>query len=143
MSDTGIPKATELFLRFDYAETKDLLKTLLSLVSGILVFSVTFGEKIVGLKDGNRSARRFLVTAWVLLILALVTGGMAMAFLGLSAGKLLYGGSIPLLDFDFGTLAFGSWSLVLVSGCSFGAALTSMALAAVKSMNAAQDRPQT
>jgi hypothetical protein len=37
----------ETFLKYDYAETKDLAKDFLTLVSAILVFSLTFAEKIV------------------------------------------------------------------------------------------------
>jgi hypothetical protein len=35
------------FLKYDYAETKDLSKSFLTLVAAILVFSLTFSEKIV------------------------------------------------------------------------------------------------
>ena len=40
--------AAELFLRYDYTETKDLAKAFLTLVSSILVISITFSEKVLG-----------------------------------------------------------------------------------------------
>ena len=42
------------FMRYDFAEMKDVCKEFLTLVAGILVFSVTFAEKIVGLKGSGR-----------------------------------------------------------------------------------------
>jgi len=50
-------------MKYDYAETKDLCKEFLTLVSGVPVFSVTFAEKsllspITGAEGDRRSSDR-------------------------------------------------------------------------------------
>jgi hypothetical protein len=45
------------FLDFVYPEVKDLCKHFLTLVTGILVFSVTFSEKIVIFQTAGKWAR--------------------------------------------------------------------------------------
>ena len=69
-------KGAEKFLKFDFAETKDLCKQFLTLVSGILVFSVTFSQKFVA---GTASAPpNMLVASWFLFILAIILSGGAL-----------------------------------------------------------------
>ena len=48
-----LPEFVDNFLKYDYGETKDLCKSFLTLVSALLVFSVTFSEKIVAFPAPN------------------------------------------------------------------------------------------
>ena len=73
------------FLEFVYPETKDLCKLFLTLVSGILVFSVTFSEKIVNFQTAGRWARSLLLTAWTMFIIAIISGGSSLTLLFLAA----------------------------------------------------------
>jgi hypothetical protein len=82
----------ELFLKYDYVETKDLAKAFLTLVSGILVLSITFSEMIVGVSTGGRKARFALAACWVLLICALLSCGLALVLITYAAGEAIYGG---------------------------------------------------
>ena len=78
---------TKLFLDFVYPEVKDLCTHFLTLVAGILVFSVTFSEKIVNFHTAGRWARSFLLGAWVLFVVAIAGGGTSMTALFLAAGR--------------------------------------------------------
>lgn len=49
--------AAALFLKYNYAETKDLAKAFLTLASAILAFSVTFAEKVVDLQNSQPAPR--------------------------------------------------------------------------------------
>jgi hypothetical protein len=51
---TSSDSPQEKFLKFLYPEIKDLAKHFLTLLSGILVFSVTFSEKIVPVSEATR-----------------------------------------------------------------------------------------
>jgi hypothetical protein len=131
---------TNTFLQYDYAETKDLLKTFLTLISATLVFSITFSEKVIGLRDAAISSKRALLTAWSLLIVALISSGLAMCFIAAAAGKSIYK-SIPLLDWNYGTLALISWAFVLLAGIAYVGGLIAMALAGARSMGNRSSKP--
>lgn len=75
------------FLQFVYPEAKDLCKHFLTLVSGILVFSVTFAEKILTISTASKGQKLILFSAWVFFILAFILGGVSLTGLFLSAGR--------------------------------------------------------
>jgi hypothetical protein len=50
-----------LFLKYDYAEAKDLSKQFLTTVTAVLVFSLTFADKIINFSQASRVSRRFLI----------------------------------------------------------------------------------
>ena len=52
----------EIFLKYEYAEATNLAKSFLTLIAAILVFSVTFSERVVGFQTAGRSSRVLLVT---------------------------------------------------------------------------------
>ena len=81
----------ETFLQYIYPQTKDLCLHFLTLVSGILVFSVTFSEKIVGFHTAGVWARRLLLAAWVLFVTSIIAGGASLTMLFLAAGRAFAG----------------------------------------------------
>src|SRR3989338_6161900 len=81
----------ELFLKYHFAEAKDLLKSFITLISATLVLSIAFAEKIVDFHNSNKIAKVFLFVCWTLLILALVIAGISICYLALSGGEALYG----------------------------------------------------
>lgn len=105
----------EKFLQYDYGETKDLLKTFITLISGTLVLALTFSGRSLG------------PVAPTLFITALIAAGLSMAFIAAAAGKVLYG-QIPLVRADFWRLALRSWSLVLLAGAAYVAGLIALAI---------------
>src|SRR5258708_3229249 len=87
---------TDMVFKFDYGETKDLLKTFMTLISGTLVVSVAFAEKIVGVKNFDRIARNLLVACWVGLVAALVLSGLSMCLVAMYMATVVYGdGFLP------------------------------------------------
>lgn len=75
------------FIDFVYPEARDLCKHFLTLVSGILVFSVTFSEKVVNFQAASVSARWLLFCAWAMFLIAFVGGGASLTMLFLAAGS--------------------------------------------------------
>ena len=116
----------ELFLKYDYQETKDLAKAFLTLVSGILVLSITFSDKISGFT--HRHTRFALAACWTSLICALIACGFALVLITYAAGEAVYGGA------GYFIIAWRSWYLMLVAGVLFAAGLIAMAVAGILSL---------
>ncbi|WP_213807086.1 hypothetical protein [Granulicella sp. dw_53] len=122
-----IPDEAKSFMIYDYAELKDLCKQFLTLVSGILVFSVTFAEKIVGYKA---MARWPLLTSWVAFIIAIVLCGLALGLIALAGGQAVSGASIEIyrrMESQAVRLTFGA-------GLSFVIGLSCLIVAGVLTM---------
>jgi hypothetical protein len=68
----------DLFMKYDYTETKDLCKQFLTLVSGILVFSITFSEKIINYQQASTKTKLLLLLSWLLFALAITCCGIAL-----------------------------------------------------------------
>jgi hypothetical protein len=117
------------FMTFDYAEAKDLCKQFLGLVSGILVLSVTFSEKIVDFPRARLWPRIFLFSCWVLLICAIIAGGIALMYLAMAGGQAVYGGSGR-----YPTDAWTAYRLIIGAGTCFVAALVCLATAGATSL---------
>jgi len=84
-------EAAQTFMTFDYAETKDLCLHFLTLVSGVLVLSVTFAERIVAGAQPKATPRVLLCSCWTLLIAAMIACGIALVLLAAAAGDAVYG----------------------------------------------------
>lgn len=69
------------FVRFDYAETKDLSKTFLTVGSATLIFSVAFAERIIGMQPPLRYLLWLLFASWVLQFVALLGCASALRFM--------------------------------------------------------------
>jgi hypothetical protein len=70
------PEAKD-FLTYDYSETKDLGKAFLTLISAVLVFSITFSDKVVDFPRAGKRARLALFGGWSCFVLAIVVCGIA------------------------------------------------------------------
>jgi hypothetical protein len=127
----------ENFLKYDYAETKDLLKTFITLISATLVLSLTFSEKVIGFRDASDSNKYILFAAWVLFIVALIAAGIGICFIAAAAGKVIYG-EIPLFNFSYWQLALTSWFFVLFAGGSYVTGLIALAVAAARSISSSK-----
>lgn len=126
----------EKFLKYDYAETKDLLKTFITLISATLVVSVTFSEKVVGYSNAAMQVRYTLFASWALLITALICSGIAMSFIAAAAGKIIYG-KIPILNWEYWSLALTSWAFVLLAGGTYVGGLIALAVSTAQGINRA------
>ena len=59
-----IEKQAKLYLERDYAESKDLAKTFLTLLSATLVASITFSEKIVDVSKAGLLPFGTMIVCW-------------------------------------------------------------------------------
>ena len=125
-----ISDAAQKFLTYDYAETKDLCKQFLTLVSGILVFSVTFGEKIVSFREAGARGRRPLFAAWSLFIIAIISCGLGLTILAIAGGEAAYGQSSSA----FYDTAQKAYLWVIAAGLAFIFGLICLVWAAASSL---------
>jgi hypothetical protein len=114
------------FLAFLYPEIKDLAKHFLTLVSGVLVFSVTFSEKIVPFSIATTFEKRALLTAWLLWIAAVILAGLAILFNFLAATQML-----RQHERDNRPLVRLTYAAIDAGGVCFVAGLVALALSAV------------
>jgi hypothetical protein len=122
-----IPDEAKNFMTYDYAELKDLCKQFLTLVSGILVFSVTFAEKIVGYRA---VARWPLLASWIAFIIAIVLCGLGLGLIALAGGQAVSGAPSETyrhMESQAVRLTFGA-------GLSFVLGLTCLIVAGVLTM---------
>ncbi|NNV57299.1 hypothetical protein [Limnovirga soli] len=68
------------FVKYGYPEIKSLSIQFLTLVTAILVFSITFSEKIINYNQTKNSIRLTLTLGWAFLIFAIVTNGIGLAY---------------------------------------------------------------
>jgi len=123
----------ELFLKYHYAETKDLAKHFLTVVVSILVFSLTFSEKIADFRNAPRWTRGLLVTSWCLLLTSILACGLGLVVNSLAAGRAVYGGA-------YRELANSGYLLIISAGAALIAGLICLTLAAILSARAASVR---
>ncbi len=64
----------KIFLEFYYPELKSFAISYLTLVTTILVFSITFAEKVIS-KGANKKYSVFLFGAWFMFLLSIIFGG--------------------------------------------------------------------
>jgi hypothetical protein len=116
-----------LFIKYDYAETKDLAKTFLTLASGVLVISLTFSEKVVEFRTASWPSKLSIVVAWISLILSIIFCGSALVYLSIAGGEAVYGGS-------FEATAHMAYGLIVLSGCAFVFGLLALVASAILSL---------
>jgi hypothetical protein len=119
----------KIFLDKDYAESKDLAKTFLTLLSAILVASITFSEKIVDVAKADLLPLATMIVCWLLILIAIVACGTGLASMSIAAGMAAYQ---PTLDYrkleTLGVLFF------LAAGGTFVLSLCALIVAGVASL---------
>jgi|GEM_PF-6042489 len=68
------------FVEHGYGEVKDTVLHFITVISGILVFTITFSEKVVRLESAPVHVRLIMVSGWILFILAIIAAGIGLAF---------------------------------------------------------------
>ena len=79
------------FLQYQYKEIKDLCSQFIALLSGILLFSVNFSDKLVSTPNTPTYYRYILTSSWSCFILAIIGCSLAMAIAWMAARRLLWG----------------------------------------------------
>jgi len=124
-----LERTAKLFLDKDYAETKDLAKTFLTLLSAALVASITFSEKIVDIHNSKRTPLLAMLSCWLLLLLAIVFTGSGLASMTFAAGYAAYHPSA-----NFWHLEFHAVNLFIAACLSFGFGLFALITAGTISL---------
>ncbi|MBB4080544.1 hypothetical protein GGR28_003178 [Lewinella aquimaris] len=114
----------KLFIVHGYNEIKSLSIQLLTLLTAILIFSVTFSEKIVNFNQTTRSVRLMLVAGWALLMCAIVSDGVGLALNAFALPLALidlyeHETGAPNYILEFYEPAFNSFKAILISGVFF------------------------
>jgi hypothetical protein len=112
--------AAGLFLKYNYLETKDLCKQFLTLVSALLVFSLTFSEKIVKFSEASIWPKSLLVIAWAAMLVSIISGGVGLLYITMAAGDAVYAKR------RFYSLAAKSYRYIVTAGAFFVAGLSSL-----------------
>ena len=121
----------EKFVEFHYAEVKDLGKHFLTLISGTIVFSITFADKIINFANASTLERGFLVAAYISFIVALVLCGTGLFGMYLAAetamGSLIYD-----YQSDYRTIARRSYAFVDLAALLYGIGLLLLVLVGIR-----------
>jgi hypothetical protein len=137
------------FINFDYAEVKDLGEHFLTLVAGVLVFSITFSEKIVDFPKAMPTIRYRLYGAWGAFVGAIIFSGLALGLIFL--GGMIARQSTALVITDNAHSAYiwwEYWSLLamLTAGITFVIGLLLLLASGVATLHArsisAEQTPQ-
>lgn len=103
-------------IQFEYGALKDILRDLLTLIVGVLVFSVTFSEKIIDHRSERPLPRAAMAIAWMSLLIGIGVCVFAYAEL-LDA---LSVASLPRENFEH-YLGWAKWELAAGAFCLVGA----------------------
>lgn len=114
------------FLKYDFAITEDLCKQFITVVIGVLVFSLTFSEKIVVFSSAKKYQRILLALSWASLLFAIVACGLGLTYICIAAGQAVYG-----QDFSYLVTAQTAYRWITVAGLSFITGLVSMIVVAL------------
>jgi hypothetical protein len=74
------------FLKYAFTETKDLAEHFLTVVTAVLVFSLTFSEKVANFSTATTWVRVSITVAWSSMLLAIIACGIAICYVALSGG---------------------------------------------------------
>jgi hypothetical protein len=116
-----ISQASSEFIKYDFAITQDLCKQFITVVTAVLVFSLTFSEKIVNFSSANRLLRILLAISWASMLFAIIACGLGLTYMCLAGGQAVYG-----LDDGYLSTAWRAYKWIIAGGVSFIAGLTSL-----------------
>ena len=111
------------FLKFDYQQVKDLSTNFLTLISAILVFSITFAEKILKFPKSSAPAKRCLLISWLFFIVAILLSGVALACM-------FYAGLQANYEKPYQTWGDFAYAVLQLGGVFFVAGLIALMLSA-------------
>lgn len=90
MNSEETEKHAKLFLRYTYVESKDFCSKFLTLVVAVLVFSLTFSEKVVGYPNASLSAKLLSTFAWVSMLISIVACGIGLTYMAFAGDDAVY-----------------------------------------------------
>ena len=118
----------ELFLKYDYPETKDMCKQFLTLVSSLLVVSLTFSDKIANFSKAPQLIKWLIIWSWISFLIAIISCGLGLLQVVKAAGDARY------VQHEFLDLAAKANKKIIVAGGCFIIGLSLLILSAVMSL---------
>ena len=119
---------SKIFIQFYYPEIKDLSKSFLTLISGILAFSVTFSTSIIGFPATSSTQLIFLISAWLSFVIAIITTGAGLYLSFRNANK-ANRAIKKSNDLEISKLLTLPYILLTIAGCTFVVGLVLLAVA--------------
>jgi Mn2+/Fe2+ NRAMP family transporter len=113
--------ASAEFIKYNFTITQDLCKQFITVVTGVLVFSLTFSEKIVNFSSARRFLRVLLGISWASMLFAIIACGLGLTYICLAGGQAVYG-----LDDGYLFTASTAYKWIVAAGVSFIAGLISL-----------------
>jgi hypothetical protein len=118
----------EKFLKYNYQETKDLGLHFLTLVTAVLVFSLSFAEKVFDFQHSTKKKRLILILGWCLYLLSIITCGLGLTLNALAGGAAAY-------NHDYQAFATASYEFIIFAGACFILGLIFTMISAILSKN--------
>src|SRR5918998_148536 len=84
-------KSVEDFLKYNYGQTKDLCQAILSVLVPVLMFSVTFSDKLGDVRSAPWYYKYVMLGSWVCFLLSIIGAGLALVVTWLAARRMLWG----------------------------------------------------
>ena len=115
-----------LFITYAYVETKELGTHFLTVVISVLVFSLAFSEKIVRFSDARSLQQVLMISAWCLMMAAIIAGGVGIVYNAMAGAEALY-------EREFAHSAHAAVIWLLIGGGCFFLGLIALIGAAIGS----------
>lgn len=120
----------EAFVKFHYAEVKDLAKQFLTLISGTLVLTVSFADKIVPISEAHTVQKWLMGVCWLSLLVAFVLAGLGI-YTNYLAAEQARGAMIYDYQTNFQLLARRAYRFLDFAGILFTVSLAFLALTGI------------
>src|ERR1700754_907447 len=117
----------EIFLKYNYPETKEMCLHFLTLLTGVLAFSISFAEKVFDFQKANKKRRLIIIWSWCLYLIAIIFCGVGLIFNTIAGGNAAYEYN------DFFIPATISYYFIIAAGSIFVLGLGLTIIAAIKS----------
>lgn len=114
------------FIKYNFTITQDLCKQFITVVTGVLVFSLTFSDKIVNFSSAKKYLRVLLGLSWASMLFAIIACGLGLTYICLAGGQAVYRPAG-----DYRSIASTSYEWIIAAGFSFITGLISLILVAL------------
>ena len=91
-------KEFDEFIKYNYGESKELGKLFITVLSGILLFSINFSDKVGGIQSAPPYYRFLLLGSWSCLLISIMGCGLALAISWTAARGVLWSKSREIRD---------------------------------------------
>ncbi|MEM6719340.1 MAG: hypothetical protein AAF611_08510 [Bacteroidota bacterium] len=131
-----------IFMEYNFPVTQELCVKFLTITVSVLVFSVTFSEKIIKFNNATKLEKRIIKTAWISLIFAIILCGIGLVIHTIAGGQAVWGNFCFEVDkyvqnndsiSYINNFASAAYILITLAGVSFIFGLIMIVVSAIKS----------